>query len=592
MLKEIRIRNFAIIESLDLEFTPGFNIFTGETGAGKSIILDALSIVLGEKADNTFIREGAKRASVEAVFDYGNRGGEIEEILEREDLLPDDGIEEVCLSREMRSEGRSTARINGHGVSLEILREVGALLVDIHGQSEHLSLLKPASHIRLVDQFAGNGDLLKKYRDLYRQYLSTVKSLNSLRDGEAEALRQQDMLSYQLNEINAAELSETEEEKLNRERERMANSERIARLLHQGLAALEGRSEERPGIIDQMDTLDSALDDLTGYDDTLAPLYDAVVTAADQMNEVLDKLNRYKATLGFSARKRNQIEERLSLYYSLKRKYGGTVTAVLAYAEEAGKKLSLITTAGDCIKTLEAEREELLEKLSGIAVMLSEKRTAAAKEISRGVEQELDDLRMPAARFEVLQENIPSADGLSDGKGSRLAFTDSGFDRIEFLIAPNPGEGLKPLAKVASGGETSRLMLALKNTLAQADTIPTMVFDEIDQGIGGRIGALVGEKLWLLSCYHQVICITHLPQLAALYDSHYHVRKQICENRTQTVVTQLKADESLHELASLLGADNAENVKAVEAMLVQADTFKAEHGARKEEKDARKQEGA
>ena len=574
MLKEIRILNFAIIEALDLEFTAGFNVFTGETGAGKSIILDALSIVLGEKADNSFIREGTKRASIEAVFDYGNRREEIEDILKREDLLPDDGIEEVTFSRELRLEGRSTARINGHSVSLGILQEIGSLLVDIHGQSEHLSLLRPASHIRLVDQFAGNETLLKQYRALYRQYLSVVKNLKALHDGEAEALRQQDMLTYQLNEIDSAGLSEEEEEKLNRERERLENSERIAKLLHQGLTALEGRSESNPGIIDRLDQLDSALDDLVAYDDTLSPLYDAVVTAADQMNEILDKLQRYKANLGFSSRRRNQIEERLSLYYSLKRKYGGTVTAVLAYAAEAKKKLSLITGAGEQIAALEGEREELLEKLSGLAAELSDKRKTAAAEISRGVEKELDDLRMRAARFEVLLETVPDEGGLMDRNGKRLGFSDSGFDRVEFLIAPNPGEGLKPLAKVASGGETSRLMLALKNTLAQADTIPTMVFDEIDQGIGGRIGALVGEKLWQLSRYHQVICITHLPQLAALYDSHYHVRKQIRENRTQTVVTRLDAEESLHELASLLGADNEENVTAVKAMLKEAESFK------------------
>ena len=326
MLKEIIIRNFAIIESLDLEFTSGFNVFTGETGAGKSIILDALSIVLGEKADNSFVREGTKRASIEAVFDYGARRAEITGILEREDLLPDDGIDELVLAREIRSEGRSTARVNGHSVSLSVLQEIGTLLVDIHGQSEHLSLLKPASHIRLVDQFAGNEDLLRQYRGQYRQYLSVVKQLKELRDGEAEALRQQDMLTYQLNEISAAALSEEEEESLNRERDRMANSERIAKLLHQALLALSGRSEERPGIIDQLDTLDGALDGLTGFDDSLQGLYDTVINTADQMNEVLEKLQRYKASLGFSPRRRNQIEERLALYYSLKRKYGGTVS--------------------------------------------------------------------------------------------------------------------------------------------------------------------------------------------------------------------------------------------------------------------------
>lgn len=576
MLKEIRIRNFAIIESLDLELTPGFNVFTGETGAGKSIILDALSIVLGEKSDTSFVREGTKRASIEAVFDYGVRREEITEVLEREDLLPDDGIEELSLAREIRLEGRSTARVNGHSVSLGVLQEVGSLLVDIHGQSEHLSLLKPGSHIRLVDQFAGNGELLKEYRSRHRKYLSVVRQLKELHEGEAEALRQQDMLTYQLGEISAAELSEEEEENLNRERERMANSERIAKLLQKALLSLSGRSEERPGIIDQMDTLDSALDDLTGFDDTLQPLYDSAVTAADQLNEVLDKLQRYKSTLGFSTRRRNQIEERLSLYFSLKRKYGGTVPAVLDFAENAKKKLALISGAGEQITELEAEKETLLRDLSELAVRLSERRTEAAGKISAGVEKELDELRMQSARFEVKMEKVPSENGLTDSSGQKLNFTDTGFDRIEFLIAPNPGEGLKPLAKVASGGETSRIMLALKNTLAQADTIPTMVFDEIDQGIGGRIGALVGEKLWQLARFHQVICITHLPQLAALYDSHFHVRKQVADDRTRTIVDRLDAEESLHELASLMGADNEENNSAVRVMLKESAKFKAE----------------
>ena len=576
MLREIRIRNFAIIESLDLELTPGFNVFTGETGAGKSIILDALSIVLGEKSDTSFVREGTQRASIETVFDYGNRHEEITELLEREDLLPDDGIEELSLTREIRLEGRSTARVNGHSVSLSLLQEIGSLLVDIHGQSEHLSLLKPGSHIRLTDQFAGNSDLLKEYRSRYRKYQSVVRQLKELHEGEAEALRQQDMLTYQLNEISAAELSEEEEENLNRERDRMANSERIAKLLQKALLSLSGRSEERPGIIDQLDTLDNALDDLTGYDDTLQPLYDTAVTAADQLNEVLDKLQRYKSTLGFSTRRRNQIEERLTLYFSLKRKYGGTVPAVLEFAENAKKKLALISGAGEQITELEAEKETLLRDLSELAVRLSERRAGAAVRISAGVEKELDELRMQSARFEVQMEKIPAENGLTDKNGQKLNFTDTGFDRIEFLIAPNPGEGLKPLAKVASGGETSRIMLALKNTLAQADTIPTMVFDEIDQGIGGRIGALVGEKLWQLSRYHQVICITHLPQLAALYDSHYHVRKQISEDRTRTIVDRLDAEESLHELASLMGSDNEENTSAVRVMLKESAEFKAE----------------
>ena len=580
MLKEIHIRNFVLIEALDLEFSGGFNVFTGETGAGKSIILDALSVVLGEKADTSFIREGTKRASIEAVFDYGSRRDEITEILEREDLMPEDDDDELILAREIRDGGRSTARVNGSAVSIAVVQELGALLVDIHGQSEHLSLLKPASHIRLVDQFAGNGDLLKEYRGVYKKYLAVSKELRELRSGEEEALRQQDILNYQLNEITSAELSADEEEKLQKDRERFANAEKIIKSAHQGLQALNGRSEERPGIIDQLSVLEDALDSMAGYDETLQPLCEAVVTAADQLNDVLDALQKYKASLGYSPRKVNQIEERMQLYFSLKRKYGGTVEAVLEFAENAKRKLGLITNADARSAELETERQSLLDRLAELAAELSEKRTAAAKLISQGVEKELDDLRMPSAKFEVTMDRVPAEDGLADKNGGTWAFGDNGYDRVEFLISPNPGEGLKPLAKVASGGETSRVMLALKNTLAKADTIPTMVFDEIDQGIGGRVGALVGEKLWELGQYHQVICITHLPQLAALRDAHFHVRKQIEDGRTQTVVTPLTEDESLHEMAALLGSDSEENEQAVTAMLKDAEQFKKSYRQR------------
>ena len=425
MLKEIHIRNFVLIEALDLEFSGGFNVFTGETGAGKSIILDALSVVLGEKADTSFIREGTKRASIEAVFDYGSRRDEITEILEREDLMPEDDDDELILAREIRDGGRSTARVNGSAVSIAVVQELGALLVDIHGQSEHLSLLKPASHIRLVDQFAGNGDLLKEYRGVYKKYLAVSKELRELRSGEEEALRQQDILNYQLNEITSAELSADEEEKLQKDRERFANAEKIIKSAHQGLQALNGRSEERPGIIDQLSVLEDALDSMAGYDETLQPLCEAVVTAADQLNDVLDALQKYKASLGYSPRKVNQIEERMQLYFSLKRKYGGTVEAVLEFAENAKRKLGLITNADARAGELETERQSLLDRLAELAAELSEKRTAAAKLISQGVEKELDDLRMPSAKFEVTMDRVPAEDGLADkdGKTWALAIT-------------------------------------------------------------------------------------------------------------------------------------------------------------------------
>lgn len=574
MLKEIAIKNFAIIDELELSFTEGFNVFTGETGAGKSIILDAVSIVLGEKADTSFVREGSARASIEAIFDYGGHREEILAVLEREDLMPDDDIEEVTLLREIRLEGRSIARVNGHSVSISLLQEIGGLLVDIHGQSEHLSLLKPSSHIGLVDQFAGNAELLKKYRGLYKKLTSARKQLRDLQTDEEESLRQQDLLNYQINEITAAELSEDEEETLLQERTRLANGEKIIKLVRQSLQTLEGRSDQDSGILDRLDILNKAVEGLAGYDASLSSLSETVITLYDQMNDVLDIIQRYRRGLDFDSRKQEEIEERLMTINTLKRKYGGSIPAVLAFCEKAQEKLSRLTNADAEMAALSEAITGIEAELSKLAIRLNTRRVKASQMISEGVVRELKDLRMPSAEFSVRIAHEESENGIPDADGKKLAFTDTGFDKIEFLIAPNPGEGLKPLAKVASGGETSRLMLAMKNTLAQADRMPTMVFDEIDQGIGGRVGAVVGEKLWELSRYHQVICITHLPQLAALYDSHYHVRKRVTENRTSTVVTRLSQEESFHEMASLLGADNEENIRAVRVMLADALTYK------------------
>jgi len=567
MLKSIRIRNFALIDTLELEFSSGLNIFTGETGAGKSIILDALSMVLGEKADPSFVREGTRSASIEAVFDMGT--GEVSALLEREDLLPDDGSSELTLARELRTEGRSTARVNGHAVSLGILQELGAHLVDIHGQSEHLSLLKPAAHIHLVDQFAGNTEQLNAYRTLYRRFLAVEKELRTLREGEAEALRTKDLLNWQINEIKEASLSAEEEESLLRERERLANAEKIAKHLREAIRALSGGNEDRPGIVDQMADLSSALESLAAYDDSLRPCADAVIDAADRMDGVLDKLRRTRSELGYSTRRRDHIEERLLLYASLKRKYGGTTPAVLAFGENAEKKLSLIESAAEQIPALETEREALLSDLTEASRRLSRSRAEASVRISADVEKELNDLRMPNARFSV---RIDTPDG--DETPDPSCFTENGIDTLEFLLAPNPGEGLKPLAKVASGGETSRIMLALKTALTNADPVPTLVFDEIDQGIGGRVGKVVGEKLWSLGGSHQVLCITHLPQLAALFDCHFCVRKSVRDQRTYSAVTVLTPEESLSELASLLGSDNEENRRAAEAMLRDARSYK------------------
>ncbi len=576
MLKEISISNFAIIDSLSLSFTKGFNVFTGETGAGKSIILDAVSAVLGGKTDTAFVREGSERASIEAVFTTDQHQNEIKAILEREDVLNDseDDGSEVVLTREIRNTGRSSSRVNGHSVNADLLKEIGAWLVDIHGQSDHLSLLRTESHIRLLDRFAGNQDLLHEYRILYKELLSVRKELKDLKLDEEERYRRQDMLQFQVNEIEEASLSEDEETKLTAEADRLANYEIIGKNVRSCILNLEGNQEEIPGLIDLMGSLNHSINNLLKYDNSFNKLCENCISLSDQINDMDDFLQHYQEKLEFDPKRQEEIEERLMTINNLKRKYGGSVQAILEFGDNAKTQLQKLVNSSEEIENLTAKEKNLKDQLSDLARQLSANRKKAAAEISQKVERELDDLRMSRAEFKVDIRSVLNENGLKNSEGQNLAFTDTGFDQVEFLIAPNPGEGFSPLTKIASGGETSRLMLALKNTLAQADTISTMIFDEIDQGIGGRIGAVVGQKLWQLSEEHQVLCITHLPQLAAYYDTHFHVRKIISDNRTHTTVERLDENVSLHEIAALLGGDTEENLAAARAMRLEACDFK------------------
>lgn len=575
MLKEIVIRNFAIIDALELSFSEGFNAFTGETGAGKSIILDAVSAVLGGKTDPSFVRDGSSRASIEAVFSCDASKDSIREILEREDLLDDEDFTDLILTREIRAEGRSSSRINGHNVNLALMHEIGEYLVDIHGQSDHLSLLDPKSHIRLLDRFAGNQELLKSYRIYLKRLQAVSRQLKAMRLDEEEMLRQKDMLTFQINEIESARAAESEEEGLIKERDRLGNAENLNKYIRQCMERLEGNSSEIPGIMDMLGLLSKAVENLTKLDSDLQSVNEQVISANEQLNDVLDSLRRYQETLEFNPRRLEQIEDRLMLLNGLKRKYGGSIPAILEFAARAREKLSRLENSEEEILALEDEEQKLRSDMSSIACKLSKSRVASAKMISKSVEKELDDLRMADARFEVSIYSKPAEAGLKDESGQTLAFNENGFDEVEFLIAPNPGEGVKPLVKIASGGETSRLMLALKNTLAKADPIPTLVFDEIDQGIGGRVGSVVGEKLWAVSRSHQVLCITHLPQLAAYYDVHFHVTKEVSNGRTRTIVRKMDRESSIREMASLLGLESDENISAAAAMLMDADARKS-----------------
>lgn len=574
MLKRLTIQNFALISSLDVSFCDGLNVLTGETGAGKSIVLDALSAVLGGKADVEMIRAGENRAVIEATFQYTSIRAAMNEYLDAGDLLDEPEDDEIVLSREIRTTGRSSARVNGRAVTQAIIREIGGFLVDIHGQSDHLSLLTPGSHLALIDRFADNAQLLSDYRAQLKAYREAQSELQALAGSDAEKERRREMILYQLDEIDGAKLKRGEEEPLTLERDRIGNAETLNRYLSKGFDLLEGRGERQPGVVDQLNALQGCLDRIARLDADRGEWTEIVLNLLDESANLLDAFRAYREEIDYDPNRLTEVEERLHLIHSLERKYGATIDGVLAFAERIRAELETIENADERIRVLAAEAVKRKEALSGIAERLSLRRREVAGRIAERVEAELADLSMGTATFEISMKLEEDADGLRFSDGRAYAFNSSGSDRAEFMIAPNRGEGVKPLAKIASGGETSRLMLALKNTLAEADEIPTMVFDEIDTGISGRVGAAVGEKLWRLSGNHQVICVTHLPQLAAFRDAHFSVTKTVLNDRTETGLRLLNEEESAREIAMVLGGAGSENLQAAKAMIAEAEKLK------------------
>jgi DNA repair protein RecN (Recombination protein N) len=552
MLTELHIQNFAIIDKLDLRFDSGLIILTGETGAGKSIILDAVVMLIGGKADTTFVRTDSDAAFVEALFQLtGPEKEAVHFILNREELMDDPNY--VTLMREVRKEGRSVARINGRTVNVGLLKELGALLIDIHGQAEHLSLLDPRAHLGLLDRYAEVGLPLGDYRQTYRTLLNLRRDLSDLRKAQSDADRRIEILTYQAEEIESARLKAGEDEELRKERDRLANAESLAQNAQEALAVLDEGSPETPAATDLIGQAAQALTTLAKIDEGQAQMAEQAELLLETISDVIHSLRDYLEEIEFNPKRLEDVEERLDVIHTLTRKYGGNISAVIAYGAEARKQLETITGAAERINELEMQEAKLLEKLAKQGGTLSEKRKSAATEMGKGIEAELNDLKMQSARFGVDFQTKPDLNGIPMTDGTRIAFDQNGFDRAEFLIAPNPGEGLKPLAKIASGGETSRLMLGLKNVMAKADEVPSLIFDEIDQGIGGRVGLVVGHKLWNLSRTHQVFCVTHLPQLAAFGDQHYQVQKIVDNGRTLTRVENLNGEARLLELSQMLG---------------------------------------
>ncbi len=573
MLRTLHIRDFAIIDQITLDLEPGLVVFTGETGAGKSILVDAVALLLGGRADPVVVRRDAARAYIEGTFRLTPAVQEaLRPLLQAHDLWDEENPDELVLSREIRRRGRHPARINGQLVTLQVVRQVAAHLVDIHGQSEHLTLLQPRHQRALLDRYAHAEDVLQTYQDLYRRWRERQRAIEELRERLRTAARQMDLLRYQIEEIEAANLQPGEEEALRQERNRLVHAERLARWVQEALALLDEGLGEAPAASDLVGQAASLLEDMARLDPTRETLARRLQEVLDTLAEVSRELHHYAEELEFQPGRLDEVEARLALIENLKRKYGDTIEAVLAYAEEARKEMENLTTADQRLAQWEAELESLTRELAQAAWALSQKRREAAERLARAVERELADLRMEHARFRVQVSTRPDPQGLPLPTGERVAFDRYGIDQVTFLIAPNPGEGFHPLAKIASGGEMARIMLALRQALAREDPVPTLIFDEIDQGIGGRMGAVVGRKLRRLARHHQVLCVTHLPQLAAYAHQHFKVEKVVQEGRTVTRVRPLQEEERIRELAHMLGDPGPTGQATARALLEQAQT--------------------
>ncbi len=602
MLQELHIRNFAIIDELHLRFEPGFNILTGETGAGKSILIDAVDLLLGSRADLSALRAGESRGIVEGLFVLG----EAEQVA-RAELLAQEGLQgertdTLWVSRELRDDGRSVARINGTMVSVSLLREVAEGLIDIHGQSEHLSLLRVRRHLDLLDRFADLYPLRQDVRERVRQLQQVRRELRSLQEGERERMQRLDLLRFQVEEINSVAPRVGELEKLEEERTRLANAQQLSSLVAKLLMILEeGESEtETPSILDLIGEGQREMNALVRIDASLNAEAEGLEDVVYKLEDLARSLRDYLDSVEYNPRRLRQVEDRRVHLRQLCRKYGATLEDVLSHAESAAAEIATLEYSDERIAELETEADRLM---AGVAVRceeLSQRRQTAAQQLAARVEGELADLRMENAHFGVTFHWEPAPRGVplsaplpaerrivADGgqvadqtEVNRVTFDATGMDRVEFLIEPNVGEGLKPMAKIASGGETSRLMLALKTVLSRIDNTPTLIFDEIDQGIGGRVGAVVGEKLWRLahsesdSVARQVLCITHLPQLAGFGDVHFGVRKAVTGGRTTTQIERLADETRLRELAQMLGTAEDDELRGSREILAQAERLK------------------
>jgi len=535
MLCELRIKNFALIDELKIEFGKGLNILSGETGAGKSILIGALSFVLGEKADPNCIRSGAQMTSVEGFFDL-TAHHELLLFFEEQGIETSEKV--LLLKREFFQGGRNRCYINGGAVTLTTLKKVGDEILDIHGQHEHQSLLNPEKHIDSLDGFGNFSKNRDRVRELFFEYERISKRLEYLRQEERALREKRSLYEFQVDEIDKAKLNLGEEESLENERLILENSEKLYSL---GEESYDILYQGEDSILERLACLKEKLADVAEIDERMAGARESCTSLIYQLEDLARNLYSYKEKLSFDPQRLEEVRERLDLLRRLKKKYGGTIAAVLEEKERMKRELLSLAENVEELKELEKKKEIVAQDLHQATQELSNLRKRKIPELEEKVKEELKHLGMEKALFQV---KIESEERFLNPKG---------IDKVEFLLSPNPGEDLKPLAKIASGGELSRLMLALKKILAEVDRVPTLIFDEIDVGIGGKVAESVGAKLKRIAKNRQILCVTHLPQIASFADFHYEVRKEVKGGRTLTKVSLLSSSERIQELARMLG---------------------------------------
>jgi DNA repair protein RecN (Recombination protein N) len=581
VLAELTIQNFAVIRETHIEFGPGLNALTGETGAGKSIVLDALGAVLGERTSPTVVRGGEQRAFVEALFELAGTRQQalICEQLRELGIEHSDG-EALILSRDI-SPGRSTARINGRAVTAAALTSIGELLVDIHGQSDHLSLLRPAAQLDMLDSYAGTLELRGDVRDRYRAWRETQRRVEAFDSEQRERVQRVDLLRFQLDEIEKIAPASGELDELERERLVLSNAERLVQLAEQSRSALEGAQTLDTldaGALDRIRGAEAALSEMARFDSTAGRFLDQLRNALFALEELSSDLRGYLDQVMIDPERLEVVNQRIQTVRTLLRKYGQSVEEVLEYASGMQAELDELERQDMDIGQLREHERHLRRELADAAVQLSAQRMEAARGLGERVEQAIGELAMGAASFEVAIRRRDDAGGIEQD-GDHFAVDETGIDRVTFMLATNRGDQPLPLARVASGGETARLMLALKSILSAADATPTLVFDEIDVGVGGRSGQVVGEKLWSLTANHQVIVISHLPQVAAFADRHTAMLKREIEGRTVTTAAALDTDASLDEIATMFDGKpvTPESRANAEALVRRVEEWKAAH---------------